>query len=50
MAEADAHVQYMERTRHYYRALGYATDYRWATSDHVPFTLPAKSLSELRVP
>ena len=49
MAEADAPVPYMERTRHYYRALGYTTDYRWATFDHVPFTPPAKSLSKLRV-
>jgi D-proline reductase (dithiol) PrdB len=49
MAEADAPVQYMERTRHYYRALGYTSDYTWATFDHVPFTPPAKPLSKLRV-
>ncbi|OCK59796.1 hypothetical protein [Bradyrhizobium sp. LMTR 3] len=49
MNEADAPVQYMERTRHYYRALGYANDYVWATFDEVPFTLPAKPLSDLRI-
>jgi D-proline reductase (dithiol) PrdB len=49
MAEADAPVPYMERTRHYYRALGYTSDYTWATFDHVPFTPPAKPLSKLRV-
>jgi hypothetical protein len=39
----------MERTRHYYRALGYANDYVWATFDDVPFTPPAKRLSDLRI-
>jgi len=39
----------MERTRHYYRALGYANDYVWATFDDVPFTRPAKRLSDLRI-
>ena len=46
---ADAAVSYMERTRNYYRALGYSNDYRWATFDDVPFTPPAKPLSKLRV-
>jgi hypothetical protein len=49
MADANAPVPYMERTRHYYRALGYANDYRWASFDDVPFTPPAKPLSELRI-
>ncbi|MEH2507951.1 D-proline reductase (dithiol) PrdB [Bradyrhizobium sp. AZCC 1578] len=49
MNEADAPVQYIERTRHYYRALGYANDYVWAGFDDVPFTRPAKPLSELRI-
>jgi D-proline reductase (dithiol) PrdB len=49
MAEADVPVPYMERTRHYYRALGYASDYRWATFDDVPFTPLAEPLSELRI-
>ena len=49
MADADAPVPYMERTRRYYRALGYASDYSRATFDHVPFTPPAQPLSKLRV-
>ncbi|MEH2541583.1 MULTISPECIES: glycine reductase [unclassified Bradyrhizobium] len=49
MNEADAPVQYIERTRHYYRALGYANDYVWVSFDDVPFTRPAKPLSELRI-
>jgi len=49
MAEANAPVPYMERTRHYYRALGYADDYSWATFDDVPFAAPAKPLSDLRM-
>ena len=49
MAEADAPVPYMERTRQYYRALGYAADYVWATFDDVPFAVPAKPLAELRI-
>jgi hypothetical protein len=49
MAEANAPVPYMDRTRHYYRALGYASDYRWASFDDVPFTPPAKPLAELRI-
>ena len=49
MTEAEAPVPYMERTRHYYRALGYANDYSWATFDDVPFARPAKPLSDLRI-
>jgi len=49
MAEANAPVPYMERTRHYYRALGYTNDYVWATFDDVPFTPLAKPLSEMRI-
>ena len=49
MAEANAPVAYMERTRHYYRALGYANDYVWATYDDVPFTPLARPLSGLRI-
>ncbi|MEH2625296.1 D-proline reductase (dithiol) PrdB [Bradyrhizobium sp. AZCC 1719] len=49
MNEAEAPVPYMERTRHYYRALGYADDYVWAAFDDVPFTRPAKPVSDLRV-
>lgn len=35
-------VPYMQRTRNYYRALGYEKDYVWAHHDEVPFTRPAK--------
>ena len=36
----------MERTRLYYRALGYPTDYVWAANSDVPFCTPIKPLSE----
>ncbi len=44
-----APVQYMERTRNYYRALGYETDYVWAHHENVPFTGPSKPVSEMTV-
>jgi hypothetical protein len=37
MGDAQAPVKYMDRTRHYYRALGYTQDYTWVTFDNVPF-------------
>ncbi|MBX3501722.1 MAG: hypothetical protein KF889_19955 [Alphaproteobacteria bacterium] len=40
---------YMERTRHYYRALGYANDYVWAHFDDVPFARLSKPLSQARI-
>ena len=49
MAEADDPVRYMERTRHYYRALGYAKDYVWATFDDIPFMPLPRPLPELRI-
>ena len=49
MADADVPIKYMDRTRHYYRALGYTQDYIWATFDDVPFSQPAKPLSEMRI-
>jgi hypothetical protein len=49
MTAAEVPVHYMERTRHYYRALGYDNDYVWARHDDVPFTPLAKPLSELRI-
>lgn len=49
MEAADVPVPYMERTRRYYRALGYAGDYRWATFEHVPFAAPAKPTAKLRI-
>ncbi len=49
MAEANAPVAYMERTRHYYRALGYANEYVWATFADVPFAPLVKPLAEMRI-
>lgn len=42
-------LAYMQRTRRYYRALGYENDYVWATFDDVPFTRLAKPLRETKV-
>jgi len=42
-------VGYMERTRRYYRALGYNNDYQWSQYDEVPFTKLIKPLSESKV-
>lgn len=42
-------VQYMERTRHYYRALGYEQDYVWAHNPDVPFAHLAIPVSEATV-
>jgi len=49
MTVADAPIRYMERTRHYYRALGYKRDYVWANFADVPFTRLPKPLSQLRI-
>jgi hypothetical protein len=49
MDVADAPINYRERTRHYYRALGYARDYVWATFDDVPFAPLPKPLSQSRI-
>jgi D-proline reductase (dithiol) PrdB len=49
MSDADEPVRYMERTRHYYRALGYATDYVWAQHDDVPSARLGKPLSTARI-
>lgn len=46
---SDAPVDYMLRTRMYYRALGYAPDYRWAANDSAPFTPLAKPLSDASI-
>jgi Glycine/sarcosine/betaine reductase selenoprotein B (GRDB) len=42
-------VPYMERTRNYYRALGYDQDYVWAHHGEAPFTRPTKALREMTV-
>ena len=45
----NAPVQYMERTRQYYRAMGYEKDYVWAHNEDAPFMPLKKPLSESRV-
>jgi D-proline reductase (dithiol) PrdB len=47
--DSNAPIPYMERTRKFYRALGYEQDYVWARFDDVPFTPPAKPLSAMNV-
>ena len=42
-------VGYMERTRLYYRALGYETDYVWSTYDEVPFTQLRQPLTDVKL-
>ena len=45
----DVAVGYMERTRNYYRALGYTQDYSWARNESIPFHSPGKPLNQSRV-
>jgi hypothetical protein len=45
----DASIRYMERTRNYYAAIGYATPYRWAHYVEAPFTRLSKPLAQSRV-
>src|SRR5262245_6247665 len=49
MDAAEEPVRYMERTRDYYRALGYTNDYVWARHDDVPFARLAKPLALARI-
>jgi D-proline reductase (dithiol) PrdB len=49
MDESEAPIRYMERTRLYYRALGYQNDYVWAHFADVPFTPLTRPLSETRI-
>jgi hypothetical protein len=49
MVDTGEPVPYMERTRQYYRALGYEKDYVWARHDDVPFAALGKPLSECRL-
>jgi len=44
-----SYVSYMDRSREYYAAQGYAQPYSWAHHDDVPFTPLKKPLSECRV-
>jgi hypothetical protein len=47
--EHDAPIPYMERTRDYYRALGYGAPYRWAHYAEVPFAPLRKPLGDSRI-
>lgn len=49
MTESGEPVRYIDRTRHYYRALGYAKDYVWARHDDVPFARLDKPLAVSRI-
>jgi D-proline reductase (dithiol) PrdB len=49
MTDHDVPIPYMQRTRDYYLALGYANPYRWAHFDDVPFTPLRTPLSRARV-
>ena len=42
-------VGYMERTRLYYRALGYRNDYIWSHHDEVPFAPLKRPLAESKL-
>jgi hypothetical protein len=45
----DSPIPYMQRTRDYYRAIGYTTPYRWAHHIAAPFTPLKKPLARSRV-
>jgi D-proline reductase (dithiol) PrdB len=49
MSAADEPVGYMERTRHYYRSLGYERDHVWARFGQVPFAPLAKPLPDCHI-
>jgi D-proline reductase (dithiol) PrdB len=49
MVSQEAPVRYIERTRDYYRALGYQRDYVWARFDEVPFERLAQPLAATRI-
>lgn len=42
-------VPYMRKTRDFYRAQGYTTDYQWAHHSNTPFTTLKKPLRESRI-
>ncbi len=45
----DAPIPYMQRTRDYYKAIGYTTPYRWAHHIDAPFTPLRKKLEQSRI-
>ena len=44
-----SYVSYIDKSRRYYRAQGYANAYAWAYHDDVPFGALPKPLSECRI-
>lgn len=42
-------VQYMERTRDFYRAQGYSSDYQWANHKDTPFQPLKRPLSDSKI-
>ena len=42
-------ISYIDRTREYYRALGYGEPYRWAHFDDVPFARLQAPLADSRL-
>jgi D-proline reductase (dithiol) PrdB len=48
-AAPDTPIPYMQRTREYYRALGYDTPYRWAHNVDAPFQPLSSPLAKSRV-
>ncbi len=49
MSETSQFVDYMERTRLFYRAQGFERDYVWAHFDETPFHPLGKALADCRV-
>ena len=45
----DLDVNYIQRSRDYYRAQGYTTDYEWAHFEDAPFAIPVKPTNESRI-
>lgn len=45
----DVPIQYMQRTREYYLAIGYDTPYRWAHNIETPFQPLTKPLAKARI-
>jgi glycine/betaine/sarcosine/D-proline reductase family selenoprotein B len=45
----DSPIPYMQRTRDYYKAIGYTTPYRWAHHLEAPFAKLAKPLAQARI-
>ena len=50
LADADVPIKYMDRTRHYYRALGYTRDYIWATSSVEPLEIAKVPRTTVKAP